>query len=256
MKSQNKSLTRTLTAAALTLAFATISASAQAQEAPPAAEAVPDNQISYNVAVVSDYRYRGLAQTRLQPALQGGVDYVNNPTGLYVGTWATNIKWIKDGGGDASYEWDIYAGKRGQITSDIAYDVGGLYYYYPSNQLATSANTFELYAQLSAGPFSVKYSQSTTNLFGTADSKNSGYLDAQFNYDVYDGYVLNLHAGHQNVKNNGDFSYSDYKVGVTKDFGVFSLGLAAIKTNTDAYVGRNGKNLGKSGAVVTISKTF
>jgi uncharacterized protein (TIGR02001 family) len=253
--SQNKSLTRTLTAAALTLAFATMSASAQAQEASPAAEAVPDNQISYNVAVVSDYRYRGLAQTRLNPALQAGVDYVNNPTGLYVGTWATNIKWIKDAGGDADIEWDVYAGKRGQINDTFAYDVGGLYYYYPSNKLSTSANTFELYAQITAGPFSVKYSQSTTNLFGTADSKNSGYLDGQFNYDVYDGFVLNLHAGHQNVKNNGDFSYSDYKIGVTKDFGVVSVGLAAIKTNTDAYVG-GGKNLGKSGAVLTISKTF
>lgn len=256
MKSQNKSLTRTLTAAALTLAFATMSAQAQAQEAQPAAEAVPDNQITYNVAVVSDYRYRGISQTRLQPAVQGGVDYVNNPTGVYIGAWATNIKWIKDGGGDASYEFDLYAGKRGQITDTVAYDVGALYYAYPSNSLPTNANTFELYAQVSAGPFSVKYSHSTSNLFGTADSKNSGYLDGQFNYDVYDGFVLNLHAGHQKVKNNSAVSYSDYKVGVTKDFGVFSVAVAAVKTNTDAYVGRNGKNLGKSGAVVTISKTF
>lgn len=252
MKSQNKSLTLI---AALTLAFATMSAQAQAQEASPAAEAVPDNQISYNAAVVSDYRYRGISQTRLNPAVQLGADFVNNPTGLYVGTWATNIKWVKDGGGDGDIELDVYGGKRGQLTSDIAYDVGGLYYYYPSNKLNPSANTFELYAQLSAGPFSIKYSHSTTNLFGFADSKNSGYLDGQFNYDVYDGFVLNLHAGHQNVKNNGASSYSDYKVGFTKDFGVVTVAVAAIKTNTDAYVGRT-KNLGKSGAVLTISKTF
>lgn len=253
MKSQNKSLTLI---AALTLAFATMSASAQAQEAQPAAAAVPDNQISYNVAVVSDYRYRGISQTRLKPALQGGVDYVNNPTGVYVGTWATNIKWIKDGGGDGSVEWDVYAGKRGQFNEDSSYDVGALYYYYPSNKLDPSANTFEVYAQLNGGPFSIKYSHSTTDLFGVADSKNSNYIDGQFNYDVYDGYILNLHAGRQKVKNNDALSYSDYKIGVTKDFGVVSVSLAAIKTNTDAYVGRNGKNLGKSGAVLTISKTF
>jgi uncharacterized protein (TIGR02001 family) len=242
--------------AALTLAFASLSAPlAQAQDAPPAAEAPPDNQVSYNVGVVSDYRYRGISQTRLNPALQGGVDYVHNPTGFYVGTWASTIKWIKDGGGDADVEVDVYAGKRGEITKDFTYDVGGLYYYYPSNKLSTSANTFELYAQIGAGPFSIKYSHSTTNLFGTFDSKNSGYVDAQFNADVYDGYFLNLHAGHQNVKNNGAFSYSDYKVGVTKDFGVVTVALAAVMTNTDAYVGR-GKNLGKTGAVLTISKTF
>nr|WP_315401811.1 TorF family putative porin [uncultured Duganella sp.] len=253
MKSTNLTLI-----AALTLAFASLSASvAQAQDAPsaPAAEPVPDNQISYNVGVVSDYRYRGISQTRLNPALQGGVDYVNNPTGFYLGTWASTIKWVKDGGGDADLEIDIYGGKRGEITKDFTYDVGGLYYVYPSNQLATNANTFELYAQIGAGPFSVKYSHSTSNLFGTADSKNSGYVDAQFNQDLYDGYILNLHAGHQNVKNNGALSYSDYKIGFTKDFGVVTLALAAVFTNTDAYVGRD-KNLGKTGAVLTISKTF
>lgn len=250
MKSTNLTLI-----AALTLAFATMSASAQAQDAQPAAAAVPDNQISYNVAVVSDYRYRGISQTRLNPALQGGVDYVNNPTGLYVGTWASTIKWVSDGGGDANVEVDIYAGKRGEITKDFTYDVGGLYYIYPSNGLNPSANTFELYAQIGSGPFSLKYSHSTTNLFGFADSKNSGYVDAQFNQDVYDGYILNLHAGHQKVKNNSASSYSDYKVGFTKDFGVATVALAAVFTNTDTYVGR-GKNLGKTGAVLTISKTF
>ena len=239
--------------AALTLAFASM---AQAQEAAaPAPEAVPDNQVSYNVAFASEYRFRGISQTRFKPALQGGADYVNNPSGLYAGTWLSNIKWIKDGGGDGSVEWDIYAGKRGAISEDFSYDVGGLYYAYPSNDLHPTADTFELYAQISAGPFSVKYSQSTSNLFGFADSKNSGYFDAQFNGEIYDGYTLNVHAGHQNVRNNGASSYSDYKVGVTKDFGVVTVALAGFKTNTDAYVGR-GKNLGKGGAVLTISKTF
>ncbi len=134
--------------------------------------------------------------------------------------------------------------------------MGGLYYFYPSNSLPVNANTFELYGQISAGPFSVKYSHSTTNLFGTPDSKNSGYLDASFNYDVYDGYTLNLHVGHQNVKNNGALSYSDYKVGVTKDFGFASVSLAAIYADTEAYVAPNGKNLAKTSAVLTITKTF
>lgn len=256
MKSTNLTLI-----AALTIAFATMSASAQAQDAQPApaapaaAEPAPDHQISYNVAVASDYRYRGISQTRLNPALQGGVDYVNNPTGLYVGTWASTIKWVKDGGGDADMEIDVYGGKRGEIAPSVTYDVGGLYYYYPSNKLATSANTFELYAQIGVGPFSVKYSRSTTNLFGTADSKDSGYVDAQLNSEIYDGYILNLHLGRQTVKNNSAFSYNDYKIGLTKDFGVVTVAVAAFSTDTDAYVGR-GKNLGKTGAVLTISKTF
>lgn len=75
----------------------------------------PDHEVSFNAAVTSDYRYRGISQTRLKPALQGGADYTHNPTGLYAGTWLSTIKWIKDvPGGDASIEWDIYAGKRGR----------------------------------------------------------------------------------------------------------------------------------------------
>ena len=181
MKNLSKNMTL---AAALTLAMTALCGSAMAQDAvaaPAAAEAVPDNVVSYNVALTSDYRYRGMSQSRLKPAISGGADYTHNPTGLYVGTWLSSIKWIKDGGGDTNLEWDIYGGKRGEISKDFTYDVGGLYYFYPSNGLSTNANTFELYGQLGYGPAYIKYSHSTTNLFGVADSKNSGYLDVGAN---------------------------------------------------------------------------
>jgi uncharacterized protein (TIGR02001 family) len=221
---------------------------AHAQEAAAAPEAKPDNEISFNAAVTSDYRYRGISQTRLKPALQGGADWVNNPTGFYAGTWLSTIKWVKDGGGDGSVEWDVYAGKRGDIGSGFTYDVGGLGYIYASNSLPTSANTFELYGQVGFGPASLKYSHSLTNLFGFADSKNS--------QDLGEGFILNLHVGHQKVKNNDAANYTDWKVGVTKDFGVATVSLAYVDTNTEAYFAPNGKNLGKSGAVLTLSKTF
>ncbi|HAT32763.1 MAG TPA: hypothetical protein DCW29_18535, partial [Janthinobacterium sp.] len=144
----------------------------------------------------------------------------------------------------------------GEIVKDVSYDVGGLYYFYPSNGLSTNANTFELYGQIGYGPAYVKYSQSTTNLFGTADSKNSGYIDVGFNYEVAPSYTLNLHAGHQNVKNNSDFSYSDYKIGVTKDFGFMTVALAAIKADTDVYVSPSGKSLAKTGVTLIVAKTF
>jgi uncharacterized protein (TIGR02001 family) len=219
-------------------------------------EPKPDNEVSFNAALTSDYRYRGISQSRLDPALQGGADYTHNPTGLYAGTWLSTIKWIKDAGGDDSVEWDIYGGKRGNITPDISYDVGGLYYFYPSNGLPVNANTFELYGQLGYGPAYIKYSHSLTNLFGTADSKGSGYLDVGANVDVGNGFTVNLHAGHQNVRHNGAFSYTDYKVGVTKDFGVCTLAIAYFKADTSAYVSPDSKSLGKSGAVLTLAKTF
>jgi uncharacterized protein (TIGR02001 family) len=221
-----------------------------------AEEQQPDNEVSFNAAVASDYRYRGISQSRLDPALQGGADYTNNPTGLYVGTWLSSIKWIKDAGGHDNVEWDIYGGKRGNITDAITYDVGGLYYFYPSNSLPTNANTFELYGQLGYGPAYIKYSHSLTNLFGTPDSKGSGYLDIGANVDVGNGFTLNLHVGRQEVRHNDSLSYTDYKIGVTKDLGVCSVALAYYKANTSAYLSPDSKNLGKSGAVLLVSKTF
>ncbi len=247
-----KNLTTQLSlTAALTLVLSTLGAPmAHAQE--PAAE----HAVTFNAAITSDYRYRGLSQTKLKPALQGGADYTHSPTGLYLGVWASTIKWTDDLGADGDLEIDLYGGKRGDL-GGVTYDVGGLYYAYPSYDLEPDANTFEVYGQLGYGPAYIKYSHSTTNLFGTADTKGSGYVDLGANIELATGLVLNLHAGRQIIKNYDDLSYNDYKIGITKDLGFASLALAVIKADTDLFVSPStGKNLGRTGAVVTLSKTF
>ncbi|MDR3480136.1 MAG: TorF family putative porin [Burkholderiaceae bacterium] len=236
----------------LAAVIAMTSASNQAQESKP------DNEWSGNAALVSDYSYRGISQTRLQPALQGGADYINNPTGLYAGTWLSTIKWITDQGGSGSVEWDLYAGRRGDLTADVAYDVGVLSYVYAGNALNPNANTTELYGQLSYKAIYAKYSQSMTNLFGFADSRNSGYFDLGANWDIARQTQLNLHVGHQSVRNDSAFDYTDWKIGVTRNFEFASVGIAAVGTNSHAYVGPgpDRKDLGKSRLVLSLSKTF
>jgi uncharacterized protein (TIGR02001 family) len=86
--------------------------------------------LAYNVGLVSDYRYRGISQTRDKFALQGGLDFTAG--GFYLGLWASQIKWIKDFGGDAGLEVDLYGGYKGEIVKDVAYDVGVLTYQYPT----------------------------------------------------------------------------------------------------------------------------
>jgi uncharacterized protein (TIGR02001 family) len=247
-----KNLTTKLSlAAALSIAMGTIGAPVAHAE-----EAAAVHTVTGNIAITSDYRYRGLTQSRFDPALQGGADYTHTPTGLYAGVWASTIKWIKDAGGDSNVEIDLYGGKRGEFGAGITYDAGVLYYAYPSNGFDDSANTLEVYGQLGYGPGYIKYSHATTNLFGTPDSKGSGYLDIGANVELATGLVLNLHAGRQRIENYSPLSYNDYKVGVTKDFGFMSVALAAVKTNSDVFLTPQGKNMGKSGVVLTVSKTF
>jgi uncharacterized protein (TIGR02001 family) len=210
--------------------------------------------VAFNAGVVTDYRYRGISQSRLKPAVQGGVDYTNG--GFYAGAWASTIKWIKDGGGDASVEIDLYGGYKGEVVKDLAYDVGVLAYVYPSNALNPSADTTEIYGALTYGPVTAKYSHSVTNLFGFANSKGSGYLDISATFDV-GGFMVTPHVGRQTVKNSSGFTYTDASLTVAKDIGNgIVLNATLVDTNTAAYVGASGKDLGKAGVVLGAKINF
>lgn len=235
-------------AALMTVAASAAFAQAKAPE--------PDYTLSFNVAATSDYRYRGLSQSRLKPAVSGGADFAHK-SGFYAGAWGSSIKWIKDFGGDAGVELDVYGGYKGSLGS-AAYDVGVLGYIYPSNKLAPSANTTEIYGAVTMGPVTAKYSHSTTNLFGTANSKGSGYLDLSASFDLGGGWSVVPHLGHQRVANNSAFSYTDYSLTVNKDMGGgLVLSGALVGTDSKAYVSPvNGKNLGKDGLMLTAKYSF
>ena len=215
----------------------------------------PDYTLSYNIGLVSDYRYRGISQSRLKPALQGGVDFAHK-SGFYLGTWASTIKWIKDAGGDSNVEVDVYGGYKTTLGA-FGVDVGVLRYLYPGSSLGLNPDTTELYAAGTWGPVTLKYSHAVTNLFGFFDSKNSYYLDLNATFDVGNGFSVVPHIGYQKVKNNSPFSYTDYSVTVNKDFGnglTGSVGL--VGTDNDNYLAPNGKNLGRTGVVVGVKYAF
>ena len=246
--------------AGLALVTAAFGVSAQTAAAPsetaPAA-AAPASSLSFNAALTSDYRYRGISQSRLKPAISAGADY-SHASGLYVGTWLTSIQWIKDAGGRASAEWDVYGGYKG-TAGPISYDVGVLRYMYPDHKLSISPNTTEIYGGVTWEMLTVKYSHSVTNLFGFDNSKNSGYLDVSAAFDLGNGWSLTPHIGRQWIKNNGDASYTDYSISVGKDFGNgFSASAAIVGTDADKslYVTPSGRFTGRTGVVVGVKYTF
>ena len=244
-----------LVPALIASAIATLCGVAQAQSAP----AEPESTLAFNAGAVSEYRYRGISQSRLQPALQGGVDYTDK-SGFYVGAWASTIKWIKDAGGSAPVELDLYGGYKGSA-GDVAYDVGFLRYEYSNNKLNPSANTNEIYGAVTYGLFTAKYSHATSNLFGFANSKKSGYLDLSATVDLGDGYSLVPHLGHQSVEGDGNskYAYTDYALTLGKDLGNgLAASAALIGTNAKAgsYVSPAGKDLGKATVVVGLKYTF
>lgn len=219
----------------LTVLLAVLAASsAFAQTKPPE----PDYTLAFNVGVNSDYRFRGISQTRLDPSVFGGIDFAHK-SGFYLGTWASNIQWIRDSvGNNSNAEIDIYGGYKGSV-SDIAYDLGVLGYLYPSHRgYSPNPETTELYGALTYGPVTAKYSHAVTNAFGFADSHNSGYLDLSATFDLGKGWSLVPHVGHQRIAgstggvSNSQFSYTDYALTLNYDFGNgLVASVAGIGTN-------------------------
>lgn len=219
----------------------------------PAAPAQAD--VAFNASLTSDYRYRGISQTRLKPALQGGADW-SDASGFYAGTWASTIKWIKDAGGDADVEIDVYGGYKTEIAKGLTLDVGVLQYWYPSNDLNPSANTFEGYGALSFGPATLKISRSFTNLFGFADSKGSMYYDLSATFDLGDGWSITPHIGRQTVKNLSAASYTDASLTVNKTIDAFTFSLGVVDAKTGAYYGPGNKDLGARRVVGSVKFVF
>ena len=229
--------------------------------------------MAYNVGVFSDYRYRGISQTRLKPAVQAGLDFTAG--GLYLGAWASSIKWVKDSYGDAQVEIDLYGGYKGELVKDtLSYDVGLLQYVYPSakttawNASYKDPNTTEVYGALTYGPATLKVSYALTNLFGNYDfggkrkSKGSTYVDLSAGFDVGAGLTLTPHVGYQKVENIANASYTDYSLTLSKDFSGLVPSIAVVGTDADKsfYVpgGAAGstKFLGKSAVVVGLKYNF
>ncbi len=245
---------------ALTLGAAT---GAMAQTAAPAE---PESTLAFNAGVVTDYRYRGISQSRKDPALQGGVDYADK-SGFYVGVWGSSIKWITDAGAkDGNVEIDLYGGYKGAV-GDVAYDVGFLRYQYQGNTYGikngtfpgyVDANTNEIYGAATVGVVTAKYSYATSNLFGNKDSKGSYYFDLSAALDLGDGYSLTPHLGYQSIVNWSDGNYTDFALTLGKDLGNgLSASAALIGTNakTGSYVYKS-TQLGTSGLVLGVKYTF
>jgi len=300
-----KAVKRTLLLLALAAAAESAALSARAQ---PSAEPKSPHTLTGNVALVSQYVFRGVTQTNGKPAIQGGLDY-SHASGVYVGTWLSNISWVTqqnagtvsvpvslgspgslgppyepDRSNSAHLEWDLYGGWKGSFASDWTYDVGAIRYAYPGRYDNVGAyrrpDTTEIYGAIGYKWLTLKYSKAVSRyMFGANESRGGSYLDLSASVPLADsGFTLLAHVGRQEFPgnantgywgasggNNNFYDYTDYKLGVTKDYAEFTFGAAwsyaatrgtAPDGETTAYMSALGKNIGGSRFVLSVSRTF
>jgi len=231
-----------------------VSAAVQAQDAPAAP--TPPYTITGNVAVTSDYMFRGLTQTWGGPAVQGGGD-LSTANGFAAGFWASSISNKSYPG--AALELDLYASFGTAFNDDWSWRAGIYGYVYPNGNLddvglpSRSFNTVEANAALTWKWLTLKYNYSLTDYFAidteqgyNGDSGGTQYIQLDAAIPFNDQWSLALHAAHTGIPTklvtplaNGanNPSYSDFGASLKWQFATHwntSFG-ATYATNHDFY---------------------
>ncbi|MFA5502683.1 MAG: TorF family putative porin [Sulfurovaceae bacterium] len=206
----------------------------------PAAEESSDFTYSANMALTSNYVWRGITQTDNSPAIQGGIDL--GYKGFYAGVWGSNVEFGSVL--DESMELDFYGGYKGEIAG-IGYDLGYIEYAYPHN--SSALNFGEAYVGLSKSigdlGLSGKY------YFG-ADApsgvKKLDYYELGASYAL--PYDISIGATYGDYEDTG----SNYSVKLSKPIGKFTASLAYTDFNADSA----GAYPDQDHVVATISTSF
>jgi len=201
--------------------------------------------ISATVGLVSDYDFRGITQTKNDPAFQLGLTYTGE-SGIYYGLWGSNVD-FQGSALNATYansdldrpstEMDVFVGYSGEVAK-LTYDLGVIYYSYPN---AGTINYPEAYAGITKGPFSLKvwYSWDAAN-------ESEVYTEANLAIPMADGFKF---LGHIGYTDSNPFvylgNYMDWSTGIGYDVSNFSLSLKYIDGSDYKTPPKTPKNLGR-----------
>jgi uncharacterized protein (TIGR02001 family) len=216
--------------------------------ASPAAAAEPAEggvDLSANVGIVSDYRFRGLSLSDRKPALQGGMD-LEAGMGLFAGSWASTIADYEG----ANVELDVYGGYAGSLAG-INYRLSANAYFYPGGR-GVDYMEFRLEAEREFGPVTLgaeaAFVPHQRNI-GTANH----YFGASASV-VIPG-VAGLAANARTGREQGFYDNKwDWELGLAYTRGALTASLAYVDSN---YGGRNEEGrLGRAGLVASLLTTF
>jgi hypothetical protein len=257
------------------------------------ADELPVFTVSSNIGVASDYISRGLRLNWGNPAIQAGIDAMHR-SGWYVSAWGSQL--TENYYANGTIELDLNGGYRGKINDKLNYDIGLGAYFYPGANFNEAIpkgsypnkryDTVEAIISITYDWLNLKYSQCLTDYFGYddrtvplsvwnsgiqggvepgRDTKGSGYLEANANFDFGNTFTFGLHAARQTVTNSKNLSYNDYKLSITKGF-VYgwssSLALTATQGaglyNNFLSVAGTGKtmNIGGTNWLISVNRAF
>ncbi|ADL02546.1 conserved hypothetical protein [Brevundimonas subvibrioides ATCC 15264] len=198
-----------------------IASHADAQTTPP--------EVAWNVAIGSDYVFRGVSQTGEDPALSGGIDLTSGS--FYVGAWASNVAFPGDDDTDA--EIDLYGGVRPEVAG-FNLDLGVVGYLYTNQPDGADYSYAEIKAAASraVGPATLGAAVYWSPDFFGASEDEATYVEANAAFSPADRWTVSGALGRQFV--SSDFDYTTWNAGVTYAL-TDRLGLDVRYSDTDEH---------------------
>lgn len=172
------------------------------------ASSVRAQEVSANVAVTSDYVFRGVSQTEEEAAVSVGVDLTNGA--FYAGAWASNVAFPGDPETEA--EIDLYAGIRPEFAG-WNWDFGAVGYFYTGQPDGADYDYVELKAGASraVGPVTLGAALYwSPDYFGAAEDEAT-YVEANAAFEASDKWTISGAVGRQYL--SSDFDYTTWNVG-------------------------------------------
>ena len=193
-------------------------------------------EVSGNVAIGSDYFFRGIDQAGGE-ALSGGFD-VGFENGFYVGTWASSVDF------SGGLELDYYAGYGGSISEDVSYDVGYLYYGYPQGPKTEEFE--EVYASISAGDATLGFAYSDDYYASTG---HSTYVYFDYGVVLSEAFSLGFHVGTMSAADAANEA-DDYSISLSTEAAGLGFDLSWIDSS------EKGGLFADNEFVLTVSKSL
>lgn len=166
--------------------------------------------VAFNVAIGSDYVFRGVSQTEEDPAISAGVDVTSGS--FYVGGWASNVSFPGDD--DTNAEVDLYGGYRTEA-SGWAVDVGAIGYLYTNQPGGADYDYVEakLAVSRAVGPATIGAAVYYSPDFFGASEDEATYIETNAAFSPADKWTVSGAVGHQFL--SSDFDYTTWNAGVS-----------------------------------------
>jgi uncharacterized protein (TIGR02001 family) len=166
-------------------------------------------EVSGNIALTTDYKFRGISQSDSAPSVQGGFDIAFD-NGAYIGTWGAAVDFDcaidTCGGLNGGIELDYYAGFASDISDSVSFDIGYIYYDYPQDE-GLLGDYGEIYGSLSFGDFGIGMNYSD-EYWG--ETGKFTYTYATYSMALSESVALDLLVG------SGDYDEAGYLDGATE----------------------------------------